>query len=79
MITKLCAVFYFKTFYLEIIYCATNPCDKNATCQEGNLKPICTCHTGYSGDGFTCANIDECKGINDLGKKYILHHDFQKE
>ena len=43
---------------LEIIYCASKPCDANADCQEGNLKAVCNCRSGYQGDGKSCTDID---------------------
>ena len=39
-------------------------CAKTALCQPGAKTPVCKCNAGYSGDGFTCADIDECKVAN---------------
>jgi len=45
-----------------IVTCATAGCDMNATCSEDGGPAMCTCNTGYSGDGKTCTNIDDCAG-----------------
>jgi hypothetical protein len=40
-------------------------CDSNASCEmdaEGTI--FCTCEPGWDGDGFDCADIDECAGEN---------------
>ncbi|ACY13945.1 calcium-binding EGF-like domain-containing protein [Haliangium ochraceum] len=35
-------------------------CDVNASC-DADAEPIfCQCDAGYAGDGFSCADIDEC-------------------
>ncbi|ATB36871.1 Fibrillin-1 (MP340) [Cystobacter fuscus] len=35
-------------------------CDANALCTEASGSFACTCKPGYTGDGFTCTDIDEC-------------------
>ena len=37
-----------------------SPCDENATCENFAGGFGCTCDAGYSGDGNTCVDIDEC-------------------
>lgn len=33
----------------------------NGTClHRSGLSPLCSCRLGYEGDGFTCAELDEC-------------------
>ena len=46
--------------YLEIIYCKPGVCDANANCTEGNLQAVCTCKSGFYGDGKSCTDTDEC-------------------
>ncbi|CAH3193542.1 unnamed protein product [Porites evermanni] len=47
---------------LDIDECgASSPvCDINANCSNTRGSYICTCRTGYTGDGKTCQDIDEC-------------------
>lgn len=42
--------------------CATATCDPVATCDDSSGSAICTCPDGYTGDGITCTEIDECDG-----------------
>ena len=48
----------------DIDECLSTPCDSNATCSNFPGSYNCTCNSGYHGDGFTCANIDECDETN---------------
>jgi hypothetical protein len=41
-------------FFTDIDECVSNPCDVNAACENTDGSFICTCNTGYSGDGFDC-------------------------
>ena len=38
----------------DIDECLSDPCDSNATCNNSVGSFICTCDSGYSGDGFQC-------------------------
>ncbi|XP_078487663.1 uncharacterized protein LOC144745535 [Ciona intestinalis] len=38
----------------------THNCSTNASCNNTNGGFICSCNTGYTGDGVTCTDIDEC-------------------
>lgn len=40
--------------------CASDVCDPNATCSNTIGSFDCSCNSGYEGDGFVCADIDEC-------------------
>ena len=35
-------------------------CDENAECVDTAGSYECTCSSGYTGDGHTCLDIDEC-------------------
>ncbi|CAH3141700.1 unnamed protein product [Pocillopora meandrina] len=37
-------------------------CDVNANCTNTYGSYKCTCKVGYTGDGHSCSDIDECKG-----------------
>uniref|UniRef100_A0A7E4WDA2 Thrombospondin-2 n=1 Tax=Panagrellus redivivus TaxID=6233 RepID=A0A7E4WDA2_PANRE len=37
-----------------------NPCDPNATCENGPFAAKCKCKTGFFGNGTKCFDIDEC-------------------
>src|SRR6185436_6353227 len=39
-------------------------CSANATCQNTAGSRTCTCNTGYTGDGVTCTDINECATNN---------------
>lgn len=40
--------------------CASTTCDPNATCSEPDGVPVCSCKAGFTGDGSTCADVNEC-------------------
>ncbi|XP_035683316.1 zonadhesin-like [Branchiostoma floridae] len=47
----------------EIDGCDPNPCDPNAACTDvpaPGTGQVCTCNTGYTGDGYTCTDTDGC-------------------
>ena len=41
----------------DVDECQTSPCHSNATCNNTDGSYICTCNSGYSGDGFTCKGM----------------------
>ena len=40
--------------------CEDNPCDVHATCDDSTGAVTCTCNQGWTGDGFSCSDINEC-------------------
>ena len=49
----------------QVDYChpaptGVSPCGANATCAPGTGKAVCTCNSGYTGDGKTCTLDDPC-------------------
>src|SRR5262245_63675361 len=41
------------------VTCESLTCDPHATCLTSG-PPACVCGPGYSGNGMTCQDIDEC-------------------
>ena len=45
----------------DVDECSTGGvCDENAECVDTAGSYECTCSSGYTGDGHTCLDIDEC-------------------
>ena len=44
----------------------TNECDVNSICTDNIGSYDCSCNTGYSGDGFSCEDVDECNETNPM-------------
>ncbi|MGC4119468.1 MAG: PQQ-binding-like beta-propeller repeat protein [Myxococcales bacterium] len=40
-------------------------CDPHASCTQSPGQRTCQCASGWSGDGFTCRDIDECSSHSD--------------
>jgi serine/threonine-protein kinase len=40
--------------------CADKPCGDHAACDDSSGQAVCACSDGWKGDGYSCANIDEC-------------------
>ncbi|XP_046863918.1 neurogenic locus notch homolog protein 1-like isoform X8 [Xenia sp. Carnegie-2017] len=59
---KTALVFFLRSFlvYLDIDECLSDPCNISANCTdtEGSFK--CQCNEGFSGNGFSCTNMNEC-------------------
>ena len=46
---------------VDIDECSTGDvCDENAECVDTAGSYECTCSSGYTGDGHTCLDVDEC-------------------
>jgi PKD repeat protein len=45
--------------------CSINPCDDNATCDDSGAEIICSCNSGWTGNGFSCSEI-ECENNDTL-------------
>ena len=56
------------TSFSDINECSegTHKCDPHAECANIFADHVCTCNQGYSGDGETCVDIDECLEGNKL-------------
>ena len=46
-------------------------CDSRATCvDQGNFNFACVCNEGYTGDGISCQDFDECaSGVDDCAER----------
>ena len=40
---------------IDIDECSKSPCDANATCTNTAGSFTCTCNSGYTGNGTSCA------------------------
>lgn len=45
--------------------CLEKPCDILATCTRVDDSHTCACNTGYTGNGITCTDLDECLNSTD--------------
>ncbi|XP_068720566.1 uromodulin-like [Montipora capricornis] len=57
-----CDSCYNFTCFKDTDECSTNThsCDVNAVCSNTKGSYLCTCNSGFSGDGKTCSDINEC-------------------
>ena len=48
---------FYVPFYIDIDECSTksHSCDVNAVCNDTEGSYMCTCNSGYSGDGKACS------------------------
>ena len=42
--------------FSDIDECLEDPCHSNATCNNTDGSFICSCNTGYTGNGTTCTS-----------------------
>lgn len=46
---------------VETVLCVDyDGCDVNAACEDSVDGPVCTCESGWEGDGATCTDVNEC-------------------
>ena len=50
----------FQYLFIDVDECSegTHTCSGNATCMDTDGSFSCSCHPGFTGDGFNCAGID---------------------
>lgn len=46
------------------VACGDLTCDPHATCDTSSTNATCACAAGYTGNGFTCADVNECATAN---------------
>ncbi|CAH3192117.1 unnamed protein product, partial [Porites evermanni] len=51
-----------------------NHCHKNAVCTNTLGSYKCQCGTGYTGDGFSCTDIDECSSGHQCDSSATCHN-----
>ena len=59
---------------VNINECNESPCDANAQCADNIGSYTCICSIGYSGDGHSCVDINECDAVlskGDLNRRNI--------
>ncbi|XP_072042803.1 uncharacterized protein [Amphiura filiformis] len=49
----------------DVDECLSNNCHTNALCTNTDGSFTCKCNTGYSGNGITCNDVDECSSGTD--------------
>ena len=55
---------------VNINECNESPCDTNAQCADSVDSYTCTCCNGYTGDGHSCVDINECDAaLSNEGRK----------
>ena len=53
-----------NSFEFEYVYKNDNPCHADAICTNALGTVECSCKDGYTGDGFTCSDLNECDNEN---------------
>ena len=57
--------------FTTMCICSSSPCNANASCTDSD-NFICTCNSGFSGDGLTCQGI---LAIGGDGKRTLITYD----
>ena len=59
MVFRCVQLIYIINYLLDIDECATDrrTCDTNAMCNNKIGSFLCTCNTGYTGNGITCEGM----------------------
>nr|CAB3263210.1 uncharacterized protein LOC104266258 [Phallusia mammillata] len=55
---------YKVRFCCDADECASSPCSSHGTCTNTDGSFRCSCNTGYTGDGFSCRDVNECTEVS---------------
>lgn len=57
---------------LDIDECDAEPCDVNAGCEDTEGSFICSCNSGFIGDGFSCSSKLTCSVVTKSALNHFL-------
>ena len=62
---------------LDIDECSNNPCHLNATCSNALGSFLCTCNTGFTGNGSICTGM-KCRCKHEY-TSLLIHQSFRPQ